>query len=222
MNGASLSPIEIVRRALLWLSAIGLIGSAAFCESPAANERTPLPAITPSPIQDDANLHDVQFLDDKLGPVRNATDANLKAFQDRGGKLILYHGWNDPDISPLSSTNYYDNVAAKLGQKTADSFMRLYLVPGMQHCGGGPGATVLGSTPGSGADAQHGIQAQIERWVETGIAPMEILATKYKTPTQPEDGVVRTRPVCAYPQVARYKGTGSSDDAANFSCVAGR
>lgn len=163
--------------------------------------------------------HDVQFLDDKLGPTRNATDANLEKFKDHGGKLILYHGLADPDISPLSSTNYYDNVAAKMGKQTADELMRVYLVPGMLHCGGGPGADVLGSTPGSGADPQHGIQAVLEHWVENGAAPGEIIATKYKSPIRPQDGVAATRPICAYPKVARYKGTGNTDEASNFSCV---
>lgn len=163
--------------------------------------------------------HDVAFLDDKLGPVRNATDANLQKFKDHGGKLILYHGLADPDISPLSSTNYYENVAAKMGREAADDILRVYLVPGMLHCGGGPGADVLGSTPGSGADPAHGIQAALERWVETGAAPGEIIATRYKSPARPQDGVAATRPICAYPQVARYKGAGSTDDAVNFACV---
>lgn len=163
--------------------------------------------------------HDVTLLDDKLGPVRNATDANLKNFKDRGGKLILYHGWGDPDISPLSTTNYYENIVAKMGQKSASEFVRVYMVPGMQHCGSGSGATVLGSAPGSGAHPQHGIQAVIERWVEHGAAPAEIIATKYKTATKPQDGVAETRPICPYPQVARYNGAGSTENAANFTCV---
>jgi feruloyl esterase len=162
---------------------------------------------------------DVAFLDDKLGPMRNATDANLKSFKDRGGKLILYHGWNDPDISPLSTINYYESVSSKMGRDSAREFVRVYMAPGMQHCGGGPGTTVLGSAPGSGAEPQRGIQAVLERWVEKGAPPDEIIATKYKTPAKPDDGVARTRPICAYPNVAHYKGTGSSDEAVNFSCV---
>ncbi len=121
---------------------------------------------------------DVAFLDDKLGPVRNATNANLKAFRHAGGKLILYHGWSDPDIAPLSTINYYKNVTAKMGERMAREFVRVYMVPGMQHCGGGAGATVLGSVPNSGADPQNGIQAALERWVENGSAPGEIIATK--------------------------------------------
>lgn len=162
---------------------------------------------------------DVAFLDDKLGPVRNAIDADLKSFRDRGGKLILYHGWADPDISPLSTVNYYDNVIARMGEKSVDDFMRVYLAPGMQHCGGGAGATVLGAVPETGAEPQRGIQAAMERWVEKGTAPGEVIATKYKNPLNPQSGVAETRPICAYPKVARYKGRGSTDDAVNFTCA---
>ena len=156
---------------------------------------------------------DVAFLDDKLGPVRNATNANLKKFKDSGGKLILYHGWSDPDIAPLSTINYYKNVTAKMGERIAREFVRVYMVPGMQHCGGGAGATVLGSVPNSGADPQDGIQAALERWVEKGSAPGEIVATSQK------EGITGTRPICPYPTVARYKGLGSTDEASNYSCV---
>ena len=93
------------------------------------------------------------------------------------------------------------------------------MVPGMQHCGDGPGATILGSVPGTGADPERGIQAVLERWVENGTAPEEIIATRYKTSRHPESGVAGTRPICPYPQVARYKGSGSTDDAANFACA---
>jgi hypothetical protein len=162
---------------------------------------------------------DVALLDDKLGLVRNATEANLKTFKDAGGKLILYHGLSDPDISPLSTTNYYEKVVAKMGERSADEFMRVYMVPGMQHCGNGPGVTVLGSVPDSGADPQHGIQGVMEHWKEKGTAPGEIIATKYITAGREEDAVVRTRPICPYPKTARYKGAGSTDSASNYSCV---
>lgn len=161
--------------------------------------------------------HDVAYLDDKLGPVRNATDANLKPFKDAGGKLILYHGLSDPDIAPLSTTNYYEKVAAALGTESAAEFMRVYMIPGMQHCGNGPGATILGSVPGSGADPQHGIQAVLERWVEQHSAPGEIVAT-HTAPGTNKD-VTRTHLVCAYPKVARYKGSGSTDEASSYSCA---
>src|SRR5262249_20421765 len=75
----------------------------------------------------------------KLGPMLDAIDQDLKPLQRRGAKLIVYHGWNDPDISPLNSIDYYDRVVAELGSKKTDSFFRLFMVPGMQHCSGGPG-----------------------------------------------------------------------------------
>lgn len=162
---------------------------------------------------------DVAVLDAKLGPVRNAPDANLKSFKDRGGKLLLYHGWSDADIAPLSTISYYQNVVAKIGQPSSREFVRVYMVPGMQHCGGGPGVTVLGAVPESGADPQYGIQVVLERWVERNAAPAEIMATKYKRSGDPESGVAGTRPICPYPEVARYKGTGSTEEAASFSCV---
>ena len=93
------------------------------------------------------------------------------------------------------------------------------MVPGMQHCGGGAGATVLGSVPNSGADRQNGIQAVLERWVEKGSAPEEIIATKYKPGGRQDNVAAGTRPICPYPAVARYKGVGSTDEASNYSCV---
>ncbi len=162
---------------------------------------------------------DVPFLDRKLGPVRNATNANLKQFKKSGGKLILYHGWSDPDIAPLSTINYYENVTSKMGNQNAHEFIRVYMVPGMQHCGGGSGATVLGAVPSSGADSQNGIQAVLERWVEKGSAPGEIIAKKYQPTGIQKEGVAGTRPICPYPTVARYKGAGSTDEADSYTCV---
>jgi feruloyl esterase len=89
----------------------------------------------------------------------------------------------------------------------------------MQHCGGGAGATVLGSVPNSGADSQHGIQAVLERWVEKGSAPGEIIATKYKPSGRQDNVVAGTKPICPYPAVARYRGLGSPDEANSYSCV---
>ena len=89
----------------------------------------------------------------------------------------------------------------------------------MQHCAGGPGPNSFGQVPGPQHDADHDIAKALERWVEDGVAPQRIIATKYKFDTNPASGVVRTRPLCAYPLAARYKGTGSTDDAANFACT---
>jgi Tannase and feruloyl esterase len=92
------------------------------------------------------------------------------------------------------------------------------MVPGMQHCGGGPGPNSFGGALAPGGDAEHDMSAALERWVESSVAPAQIIATKYKT-ANPTSGVERTRPLCPYPQVAKWKGTGSTDDAANFTCV---
>ena len=161
---------------------------------------------------------DTKVADDKLARALNATDPDLKPFRIRGGKLIVYHGWNDPAISPLSSIDYFRSVRAKMGAKEEDGFLRLYLAPGMAHCGGGPGPDSFGQGTVAAADPQHSISKALENWVESGTAPGPIIATKLKTgsPTT----VVRTRPLCPYPEVARYAGSGSTDEAANFSCVA--
>ena len=168
-----------------------------------------------------ANLDEaVAAADKQFASVLNATDTNLKPFESHGGKLIMYHGWNDSGISPLNSINYYESVQNKMGMQEADSFLRLYMVPGMQHCGGGPGPDVFGQMGFSTSnDPQHNIYLALEQWVEKGSAPSTVIATK-----QPGEGttaaVKMTRLLCAYPQVAKYKGSGDTNDAANFVCAA--
>jgi hypothetical protein len=159
----------------------------------------------------------VKTADDKLARTLNATEPDLKRFRDRGGRLIVYHGWSDAAISALNSIDYFEAVEKKMGVKETDGFMRLYLAPGMTHCAGGPGPDSFGQATVSAADGQHSATKALERWVEDGTAPDSIVATKYKT--GPGSEVVRTRPLCPYPQVAQYKGSGSTDDAANFACV---
>jgi len=150
----------------------------------------------------------------------NATDADLKPFEARGGKLILYHGWNDPAISALNTVNYYQSVIAKVGQSDADSFVRLYMAPGMQHCDNGPGPDSFGQVGQlTFDDPQHSVDAALERWVEKGVAPGTIIASKYSADRQQTK---MTRPLCAYPQAAKYKGKGDSNDAASFVCEAGK
>ncbi len=147
----------------------------------------------------------------QVGPLLDASSPDLREFAARGGKLLVYHGWADADISPLSSTAYYDRVAAFTtgsqgqGQGRAtpgtDTFFRLFMVPGMGHCGGGPGFNAFDT------------QGAIERWVEAGDAPASIRVGRVV------DGVIeRTRPVCAYPRVAGWDGTGDPRRAESFSC----
>jgi len=166
-----------------------------------------------------ANLDDaVATADKKFSGVLNATETNLKPFASHGGKLLIYHGWNDAAISPLNSINYYEAVVNKMGQKDADSFLRLYMVPGMQHCGGGPGPDVFGQFGFATAnDPQHDMYMALEQWVEKGAAPGNVIASKLQSPA-PGAAVTETRPLCPYPQAAKYKGTGDTNDAANFVC----
>ena len=135
--------------------------------------------------------------------VTKATDPNLRDFFQRGGKLLQYHGWSDPSISPLNTINYYNSVLDYMGgpANVRDSY-RLFMAPGMDHCGGGDGPNTFDSI------------WVIDEWVETGKAQDQIIASHIR------DGKTdRTRPLCPYPRVAIYKGIGSTDEAANFSCL---
>jgi Tannase and feruloyl esterase len=169
-----------------------------------------------------ANLADaVKASQEKFGNVLNAVETDMKAFQARGGKLIIYHGWSDAAISPLHSINYYNSVVEKMGKTQADTFLRLYMVPGMQHCGGGPGPDVFGQYGISPVhDPQHNLYLALEQWVETGVAPTAVIASKLEG-MGPAAKVKMTRPLCAYPQEAKYKGSGDTNDAANFVCASG-
>jgi feruloyl esterase len=170
----------------------------------------------------DADLDQIlKDADEKTAAKLNATETDLSKFKARGGKLILYHGWNDPAISSLNSINYYESVMKKMGEKGTEVFTRLYMVPGMQHCGGGPGATSFGAEGPvlGGKDAEHSVSLALEQWVEKGIAPGTVIASKIDE-NNPAKAATMTRPLCAYPQTGKYKGTGDTNDASNFSCVA--
>jgi feruloyl esterase len=137
----------------------------------------------------------------RLAGFYDATDPDLRAFKQAGGKLILWHGWADQAIPPLGTLAYYQAVQDRMGGLTAtQQFARLYMFPGVFHCGGG-------AAPNS-----FDLLSPLLTWVEDGAAPARIVATEASGAT-----VVRTRPVFPYPQVARYDGSGSSDDAANFT-----
>lgn len=132
--------------------------------------------------------------------VLDATNPDLTAFRQHGGKLLMYFGWADPQLNPRMGLEYYEDVVSKMGPSTPE-FARLFMVPGMAHCGGGIGTSTFDSaTP-------------LVHWVEQGNAPDSIAAARVVN-----GRAVRTRPLCPWPEVARYKGTGSIDDAANFTC----
>jgi feruloyl esterase len=137
--------------------------------------------------------------DDVLG----STDVNLRAFFARGGKLLLYHGWSDPQVTPYNTINFFQKVVAAQGGAGVGTSLQLYMVPGMNHCTGGPGTDTFDKV------------AAMEAWMKSGTAPGRIEAS------HATNGVVdRTRPLCPFGQVARWNGSGSTDSAASFSCVA--
>jgi feruloyl esterase len=153
---------------------------------------------------------DVPAAEAKLAAIFDAFDPDLTRFDQRGGKLLLYHGWSDPSISPLNTIDYYERVMSFIGRaargpQTAEeatrAFARLFMVPGMLHCAGGPGPNTFDMV------------TALEDWVEKGVAPGRIIASHATR------GVVdRTRPLCPYPEVAVYQGRGSTDQAENFAC----
>ncbi len=159
--------------------------------------------------------------DEKTAEALNATNPDLKPFKARGGKLILYHGWDDPAISALNTINYYNSVTAKMGQRNVDSFVRLYMAPGVQHCGGGPGPDSFGAVGNlEPADSKHSLDAALELWVEKGTVPSAIIASKFAKDDMQH--ATMTRPLCPYPQKAKYKGSGDANDASNFVCATKR
>ncbi|ADW67492.1 tannase/feruloyl esterase family alpha/beta hydrolase [Granulicella tundricola] len=156
----------------------------------------------------------VRTAHEKMAEPLNATNPDLAPFIAHGGKLLLYHGWNDPAISPLNTIAYYQQVVAKVGPAQAEAAVKLYMVPGMGHCAGGPGPSGFGQiglpSPGAGAIDQ------LQDWVETGKAPTSIIAAKYTADRK----IQMTRPLCPYPQLAQYTGKGSTEDSTNFTCAA--
>jgi feruloyl esterase len=133
--------------------------------------------------------------------ILNADDPDLSAFRRHGGKLLMYYGWADPQLNARQGVEYYEQVTEKMGANTTE-FFRLFMVPGMFHCGGGVGTS------------QFDPATPLVKWAEESTAPERIPASRVVS-----GKTVRTRPLCAYPQVARYNGSGSIDDAANFTCA---
>jgi hypothetical protein len=158
-----------------------------------------------------------------LGDVLDSVDPDLRPFQSHNGKIIQYHGTTDAAIPPGNSIEYRRSVLSFFGvydqrdpAGEVGSFYRLFLVPGMQHCSGGPGANTFGQGAPL-ADSDHDVIKALEAWVEQGKAPAQIIATKYTNdnPTQP---ALFNRPLCPYPTMAAWNGTGDASDAANWSC----
>ena len=137
---------------------------------------------------------------ERWGEQANATDTDLRDFRARGGKVLITYGWADAILQPLMGVNYYEKAVEANGRNGTD-FMRLFMIPGMAHCAGG-----------LGPDQYDAVTAVID-WVEKDVAPDSLLARKIVGGT-----VTRSRPLCPYPEVARYKGQGSTDDSANFEC----
>ena len=146
---------------------------------------------------------DVALADQDDRGVNNAINPDLGPFQLAGGKLLLYHGWADNLIAPLGTINYYRDVLTTMGgAEQTGSFARLFMIPGTGHCGGGPGCDTFDKV------------GVLEQWVEHGSAPEKIVAA-HRTNGVPD----MTRPLCPYPEVAKWTGSGSTNDAASFSCV---
>ncbi len=146
---------------------------------------------------------DLAYAEQKLGFFA-PTEHDLSALKKHGGKLVMYTGWMDPVVPPQDTVSYYEGVVKAMGggERTRD-FFRFFVAPGMGHCSGGPGPD------------QFDTLGAVEQWVEHGVAPDRLIASHATA-----GKVDRTRPLCPYPQVAHWRGTGSSDEAANFACVA--
>jgi hypothetical protein len=146
------------------------------------------------------NLERDVHLFDWIGKLMNATDPDLTRFRDRGGKLLMYSGWADPAVNPFIGLGYYESVMQRMGASARD-FFRLYMMPGVFHCGGGVGPACFDPL------------ANLIPWVEQGRVPESIIVSQMR------DGKsLRTRLLCPEPQVAEYRGQGPVDDAASFRC----
>jgi feruloyl esterase len=177
---------------------------------------------------------DLRMADEKTASILNSYNPDLRSFRDHGGKLIQYHGWGDAAIAPRDSIAFYEKVEAFLkrfpdprSKTPADTqgFYRLFMVPGMQHCTGGAGPVSFGNedfaVDEAPMDADHDILKALDRWVTQGVAPDKIIGTGHLAadPATKAEGARITRPLCAYPAVAHYKGQGDIHAAENFSCV---
>ena len=171
---------------------------------------------------------DLKAADEKDAPILNSYNPDLRTFRDHGGKLIQYHGWGDAAIAPRDSIDFYQKVTAFLttspdpraaDAKDVQGFYRLFMVPGMGHCSGGPGPASFGNDGSQGdnpADADHDLLIALDRWVIKGVAPDKLIGSGTTGGTTPAK---ITRPLCPYPKVAHYKGQGDSNAADSFECA---
>ncbi len=166
-----------------------------------------------------SSISGVRVTNDKSAVNLDASSPNLKPFEQRGGKLIIFHGEDD---GPAQTIKYYKSVVSTLGTAATNKFAQLYIVPGMGHCEGGSIAGDFGQRLNPQDDPEHSILIALEQWVERGVAPGKIIATRYQIDGVRESGTVRTRPICPYPQIAIYSGVGSVNDARNYSCAVRR
>ena len=173
------------------------------------------------------DLHSDYRMLGELAGVLNATNPDLSAFEKSGGKLIQYHGWADATAAPEWTVHYYNEVVRAMAGSTdpdavakTQDFYRLFMMPGVGHCGGGDAPNTIGGlqNPASPVvDAQHDLVSALQHWVEDGVAPDHIIATKYLGDDASAE-VVRQMPICAYPAVAKYDGTGDMNKAASWQC----
>ncbi|WP_454762204.1 tannase/feruloyl esterase family alpha/beta hydrolase [Caulobacter segnis] len=173
---------------------------------------------------------DIDAIDAKVGATFNAVNPDLSAFRRRGGKMIMFMGWQDPVGAAEEAINYYDAVKATSKAKGAaarqvdtQAFLRLFMVPGMAHCAGGPGATNVSTATRNSeppvSDATHDMAIALEEWVEHGRTPEALIATRFDKPAGDDRKILFQRPLCPYPKLARYKG-GPQEKAESFACAA--
>jgi feruloyl esterase len=144
---------------------------------------------------------DVALADKQDNHILNDIDPNLEKFVGHGAKLLMFHGWNDQLIPPLNSVNYYRSVLKSVGVTTIADSIRLFMLPGMTHCAGGEGPNRFDAI------------GTLSQWVEKGETPANMIASHFTN-----NVADRTRPLCPYPEVAVYKGSGSTDNASDFVC----
>lgn len=160
-----------------------------------------------------------QLAQRKLAAVLDAVDPDIGRFLARGGKLILWHGWNDAIVQASFAVSYQSQLLGKLGSDVVNRSVRLFMAPGVEHGFGGPGPDRFGQHAAADGDPERSLGAALRRWVEQGVAPDRVIAVRHRVLMDPTTEVVRSRPLCAWPKFAVYRGEGSVDAAENFKCA---